>query len=240
MMAQAGEVDRIHERYDRRDPAWEARRDDPLNPANYLYRQEKERALIRWIKFARLEPLAGRRLLEVGCGGGGNLLQFLRLGFRPENLAGNDLREAAIAEAAAVLPASVQLLAGDASELEPQEQGFDVVFQSTVFTSILDDGFQQALADRMWALVRSDGGVLWYDFVYDNPANRDVRGVPVRRVAELFHAAPEMKVWRVGLAPPLRRAVARIHPAIYAALDALPLLRSHVLCWIPKPAPLPH
>jgi SAM-dependent methyltransferase len=229
------EVDRIRERYERRDPAWEARRDDQLNPANYLYRQEKERAFIRWIKHARLEPVSGRRLLEIGCGVGGNLLQFLRLGFRPENLAGNDLLDAAIAEAAAVLPSSVSRRAGDASSMG-EERSFDVVFQSTVFTSILDDAFQQALADQMWSLVKPVGGVLWYDFVYNNPANRDVRGVPVRRVAELFHGAPGMKVWRVGLAPPIRRAVARIHPAIYSALDAVPLLRSHVLCWIPTAA----
>jgi SAM-dependent methyltransferase len=227
------EVDRIRERYRRRNPALDARRDDPLDPANCLYRQEKERALVRWLHEDRVGPVSSLRVLEVGCGSGGNLLQLLRLGFRPENLVGNDLLAPALAEAAQLLPSSVRLVPGDASTLA-LDGGFDVVFASTVFTSILDAGFQQVLADRMWDLAREDGGVLWYDFVYDNPANRDVRGVPLKRIRALFHRAPSMRVWRVGLAPPIRRTAGRIHPLLYAALDAVPLLRTHVLCWIPK------
>jgi len=41
---------------------------------------------------------------------------------------------------------------GDAAEIDLAEGSFDIVYQSTVFTSILDNGFQQKLADRMWAL----------------------------------------------------------------------------------------
>ena len=229
------EVEEIRRRYARRDRVAEAARDDPLNPANWLYRQEKERAFVRWIRWAGLEPVSRVRLLEVGCGSGGNLLQFLRLGFRPENLAGNDLLEDEIRAAQALLPAAVALRAGDASALEVREP-FDVVFQSTVFTSILDDAFQQTLADRMWALARPGGGVLWYDFTFDNPWNRDVRGVPVRRVRALFPRASRVKVWRVGLAPPIRRGLARIHPALCGPLSLLPFLRTHVLCWLAKPA----
>ena len=48
-----------------------------------------------------------------------------------------------------------------------------------VFPSILDDSFQQKLADRMWALTKPGGGILWYDFIYNNPRNPDVRGVPL-------------------------------------------------------------
>jgi hypothetical protein len=40
--------------------------------------------------------------------------------------------------------------------------------------------------------------------------------------------------WRVTLAPPLARTVCRVHPALYTALNALPLLRTHLLCWIEK------
>ena len=40
---------------------------------------------------------------------------------------------------------------------------------------------------------------------------------------------------RVTLAPPLARAVCRIHPRLYPVLNAVPLLRTHVLAWIAKP-----
>jgi hypothetical protein len=76
--------------------------------------------------------------------------------------------------------------------------------------------------------------VLWYDFTVDNPRNPDVRGVPPGRVRQLFPAG-RIDVRRVTLAPPLARRVVRWHPALYTAFNALPLLRTHALCWIAKP-----
>ena len=86
----------------------------------------------------------------------------------------------------------------------------------------------------MWTAVRPGGGVLWYDFTVDNPRNRDVRGVPVTRVRELFPEA-RAEFHRLTLAPPLARAVTRIHPGLYTVFNALPLLRTHVLGWLAKP-----
>ena len=71
---------------------------------------------------------------------------------------------------------------------------------------------------------------------YDNPSNPDVRGVPRRRIRELFSDG-ELRCWRVTLAPPIARRVTRVTrvaPALYGALDAFPFLRTHVLCWIAK------
>ena len=112
------------------------------------------------------------------------------------------------------MPAAIKILVGDAAEIDLAEGPFDIVYQSTVFTSILDDGFQQKLADRMWALAKPGGGVLWYDFIYNNPRNPDVRGVPLQRIRELF---PHGKIhhWKITLAPPISRRVTRLHPALY-------------------------
>jgi hypothetical protein len=41
----------------------------------------------------------------------------------------------------------------------------------------------------------------------------------------------------VTLAPPLARAVCGIHPMLYPVLNAIPLLRTHVLAWLEKPTP---
>ena len=111
----------------------------------------------------------------------------------------------------------------------------DIAYQSVVFSSLLDDGFQQRLAERMWQWLRPGGAVLWYDFIYDNPTNPDVRGVPLRRVRELFPGAI-ITARRVTLAPPIARRVAAVHPALYTMFNAMPLLRTHVLAWIAKPA----
>jgi SAM-dependent methyltransferase len=171
-------------------------------------------------------------LVEVGCGTGGNLLEFLRLGFQPENLTGIELLEDRVAKANKVLPAGI-VHAGDAADADIPLASQDVVFQSVVFSSLLDDAFQQELANKMWSWVKSGGGILWYDFTYNNPKNPDVRGVPVKRVHELFPTG-EMTCFRVTLAPPIARRVCRIHPGLYSVFNAFPLLRTHVLCWIQK------
>ena len=173
-------------------------------------------------------------LVDVGCGYGGHLLDFLRFGFAPENLYGIELLPDRAAAARARLPAALRIHEGDAASAELAPASQDVVFQSVVFSSLLDDAFQHALARRMWSWVRPGGGILWYDFVYDNPANPDVRAVPLRRIRELF---PEGRITkrRVTLAPPISRRVCRLHPAAYHIFNLLPLLRTHLLCWIAKP-----
>lgn len=221
----------ILERYDRRSATY-----DPLDPWVYMTKQELERAYIRWLRRDAPAPPDRLRLLEVGCGGGGNFLLWLRLGLTPSNLVGSELQEPLAREARRRLPADIRILEGDSLDLAFEPGTFDVVLQSLVFSSILDDAFQAALARRMWQLVRPGGGVLWYDFVYDNPANPDVRGVPVRRVRELFPEAA-IVIRRVTLAPPISRRVCRIHPAAYGLFNALPFLRTHVLCWLSKTGP---
>ena len=227
------EIDNIRNRYERRRQAGEMCLYDPLRPSVYMSTQERERAFIRWLRSCRIAPVDNKRVLEIGCGSGGNLLELIRLGFQPGNLVGNELLEDRAAMARRRLPAATEILVGDAAELPLPDASFDMVFQSTVFTSILDDLFQRRLADRVWALTKPGGGVLWYDFVYNNPGNPDVRGVSVRRIRELF---PEgrMRIWRLTLAPPISRRVTALHPCLYTMFNALPFLRTHVLCWIEK------
>jgi hypothetical protein len=159
---------------------------------------------------------------------------MLRLGFQPENLVGNELLPQRAELARSVVPAALPIIQGDAAELEFPVGAFDIVYQSVVFTSILDRAFQLRLARRMWRWVAPGGGVLWYDFLYDNPRNPDVAGIPVRRIRGLFPAG-ELRSWKITLAPPIARAVTRIHPMLYPLLNSIPLLRTHILCWIRKP-----
>jgi SAM-dependent methyltransferase len=228
------ETDLVKERYKRRragsQSLWEG-----LTPAVLLPLQEKERALARWVTECAIGPLDDTTLLDVGCGNGDDLLQLIRFGFEPANLSGIELLDDRAQAARRRLPAGVAVIAGDAASAALPDGGFKVVMQSTVFTSILDDVFQRTLANEMWRLVAPGGGVLWIDFVYDNPRNPDVRGVKLDRVRELFPNSPA-RVWRVGLAPPIARAVTRVHPSLYGALNILPFLRTHIVAWIPKPA----
>jgi SAM-dependent methyltransferase len=231
-MSEQRETDAVVRRYARR-PATDARY-SLLRPEVWQTVQERQRAMRGMFARHGLDDLASLRLVEVGCGSGGNLLELLRLGFRPEHLSGIELLPERVEQARAVLPATLALHGGDATTLELPAGSQDIVFVSTVFSSLLDDGFQQRLADTMWRWVRPGGGVLWYDFTVNNPANPDVRGVPVRRMRELFPQA-RLDVRRVTLAPPIARRVAALHPALYTLFNTIPWLRTHVLAWIAKP-----
>jgi SAM-dependent methyltransferase len=229
----ADEREAIAARYARRDAG---SRYSLLNPDVWQATQERQRALLMLFRTLGWNDLAQRRLVEVGCGEGANLLELLRMGFAPENLAGIELLPARAAGARRVLPAAVAVHAGDASTIELEAASQDVVYAATVFSSILDPAFQEHLAAAMWRWVRPGGGVLWYDFTVDNPRNADVRGVPRARLAALFPGG-EVRARRLTLAPPLARAVTRIHPALYTAFNCVPVLRTHLLAWIAKRGP---
>jgi SAM-dependent methyltransferase len=225
------ETDAVAERYARRvaDDRYSALRPEVMHAMH-----ERQRAMLRLFVRLGWHDLSTRHVLEVGCGTGGNLLELLRLGFMPEHLSGIELLPDRFAHARRVLPASLRLLQGDATSADIAPASQNVVLQSTVFSSLLDDAFQQRLADAMWRWVQPGGGVLWYDFTVDNPRNRDVRGVPLARVQALF---PQGRITarRVTLAPPLARALARVHPALILLFNTLPPLRTHALAWIEKP-----
>jgi len=234
-MNERDEADAVAARYARRAAQRELdARYSPLRPDVWQTLHERQRAMLRL--FARIgwRTLADRRVFEVGCGSGANLLELLRLGFAPGHLGGAELLPERFAAARAALPAGVALHEGDALALYLPAASQDAVLVSTVFSSLLGDAYQQRLADAIWRWVKPGGGVLWYDFTVNNPRNPDVRGVPLARVGALFPHG-RVQAQRVTLAPPLARALCRVHPGLYTVANALPLLRTHVLAWIAKP-----
>ncbi|MDP2363320.1 MAG: class I SAM-dependent methyltransferase, partial [Ignavibacteria bacterium] len=189
------EIENIRSRYLRRDiiPSYKY---SPLNPAIFMINQEKERAFIKWLKFFDLSVIEKLKLLEIGCGGGQNLMQFIKLGFTPDLLVGNELLSDRVESAKKKLPAELEIIEGNALEIDLPSNSFDIVFQSMVFSSILNKEFKFALAQKMLQLVKPCGGVLWYDFIYNNPKNPDVKGIPFREVQALFPNA-QIKKWRI-------------------------------------------
>ncbi|MEQ1805206.1 MAG: class I SAM-dependent methyltransferase [Burkholderiaceae bacterium] len=231
-MNEPTETDAVKQRYARR-PATDPRY-SLLRPEVWHMVQERQREMLKLFVRAGHTDLAALRVLEVGCGSGGNLLELLRMGFLPEHLTGVELLPERATVARHALPAATVVHAGDALALDLPPASQDIVYVSTVFSSLLDPAFQQRLATCMWRWLRSGGAVLWYDFTYDNPRNPDVHGVPLARIRELFPQGA-IDAHRVTLAPPIARSVAALHPALCTIFNLLPALRTHLLCWIRKP-----
>lgn len=199
----------------------------------YLAHQERFAGMVNIVRTHCLLPPDELKLVDLGCGTGGNLLDFLRIGFAPDNLVGLELLDDRIARARNLVPVAVQLIGGDAVVAPIPDASTDIVFQSVVFSSLLSDDFQVQMADAMWRWIRPGGGVLWYDFVYDNPKNPDVRGVPLSRIKALFPNA-KISAKRVTLAPPIARRITRFGEFPHHVLHAVPFLRTHLLAWIEK------
>ena len=179
------EIDQIEDRMNRRSSI-HSNLYSPLNLDVVARRQELERILITILNQEFPNKIKKLKLLEIGCGSGINLLKFIELGFSPENILGNELLEERVIEAKKILPSTVNIIPGNALELELKNDSFDIVFQSTVFTSILDNNFKKALAKKIWGLTKPGGIILWYDFTFDNPKNKDVKGIPLKEIRELF------------------------------------------------------
>lgn len=169
------------------------------------------------------------KILEIGAGLGGNMLFFKSLGFAWHNIYANELTEGRFKKLKTNLP-TANLYLGDAQTL-PFENTFDVVLQSTVFTSILDPNLKKTLAQKMLSYTKKSGVILWYDFQYDNPKNKNVKGIKKREIQQLFHDAASIKFYHVTLAPPIGRRIGRHYNLINFLC---PFLRTHLIAAIVK------
>ena len=131
---------------------------------NLFRMQELEQCLLTLLKRHDLVPLNTKKILEVGCGTGYWLREFIKWGARPENITGIDLLDDRIAEARYLCPEAVGILHGNAAELAFSNATFDLVVQFTVFTSVLDSIMKQQMASEMLRVVKDDGFILWYDY----------------------------------------------------------------------------
>ncbi|MDY7092246.1 MAG: class I SAM-dependent methyltransferase [Acidobacteriota bacterium] len=195
--------------------------------ANLFLRHGQERALRRALeRFGQL-PLEGKEILEVGCGDGSWWSLFEAFGARREDLHGIDLEERRVEVCRGLYP-QAEVRVGNAAELPWPDDRFDLVFQSTVFTSILDPEIRRRVAAEMMRVVRPEGHIVWYDFLFDNPSNANVQGVSSGELRKLF---PDYrwKVWRVTLAPPLARRLVPRAWTLAALLESIRLLNSHAL-----------
>jgi ubiquinone/menaquinone biosynthesis C-methylase UbiE len=233
-----GEQDKARERIladnDRRRAEVDDGRYAPSNPAELFMTGGRRRLAAALLADLGVFPREGRQVLEIGCGEGGLLPDLLSFRLAAGDLHGVDLDEARLAAARRRLPGCHFVLA-DASALPFEDARFDLVIASTVFSSILEPGLQQAVAAEIVRVLRPGGAYLHYDLAMASPKNPHVQGVTARRLRELFPALAG-KVQKATLAPPLCRALLPRFGALAALLEALPFLRSHLLAVLKKPA----
>jgi ubiquinone/menaquinone biosynthesis C-methylase UbiE len=204
-----------------------------FNPGYQFMVQERERRILSVLCRYDCTALESKTVLEVGCGTGQWLRDFVKWGARPENVTGIDLLPERLSRARRSCPPAVRIECASAAALPFSDGTFDLVLQSTVFTSILDVGMKQQVASEMLRVVRRDGFILWYDYHVNNPWNRDVRGVKRREIYQLFPNC-RINLERITLLPHLARLLAPYSYLGCYLLEKLPPLCTHYLGIIRK------
>lgn len=193
---------------------------------DYYMQSERELIYLELINSGFLEK-ENIKIIEIGAGNGTNLFFFLKHGIKPDNIYANELLEDRIENLKKKFPCST-IIPGDASQLNYNNE-FDIVFQSTVFTSILNDDLKKSIASKMWKMKKEGGIILWYDFIYNNPSNKDVKGIKKSHLNELFPYAKGIEIHKVTLAPFIGRKVGKYY---FLINSIFPFLRTHIIAII--------
>lgn len=130
------------------------------------------------------------------------------------------------------MPAA-DLRTGDAVELPWDNDTFQLAVASTLFTSVLDLNVRRLIADEITRVLAPGGALLWYDFAYNNPRNPNVQGIGRAEIRKLFPAL-QGEIRTVTLAPPLARLIAPRWWTLATFLEAIPLLRTHLIAILIK------
>lgn len=221
------DLERLRTEYARRQQAGAGpERYSLFHPGQLFMIQQRQRALLALLRREGYGSLANKRILEIGCGSGGVLREFLWYGASPTLLHGAELLEWRLAEAKAATP-HLPLALADGQHLPYADASFDLVAQFTVFSSILDQQVKAAIAAEMRRVVKPNGLILWYDF-WTNPLNPQTRGVRKAEIRTLFpHCQFHFK--RITLASPLARWLGQYSWLACYLLESLHLLNTHYL-----------
>jgi ubiquinone/menaquinone biosynthesis C-methylase UbiE len=226
------ELVRLHDAYERRAHSIGSLRYSRMNPGHLFGLHEREAAMASMLHTDGLNSLAGLRILDVGCGRGATLRQYLEYGADASRLWGIDLLPTFVKQARCTSP-GLQILCGTATDLPFQDRSFDFVSQFMLFTSVLDADVKRRTAREIDRILVPGGRLLWYDFAFNNPRNPDVRGIGLMEIRQLFPGL-SMTSRRITLAPPLGRAIGRFGPAVYYLASKLRPFCTHYLCLLKK------
>jgi ubiquinone/menaquinone biosynthesis C-methylase UbiE len=220
----AAEESRLVEVYAHRGCA--TARDSWANAGHAFMLAQRDWTVLQFLRELDFMPPGDRSILDVGCGTGSFLRDFMRWGANPARMVGVDLRPAPLEVARRTLPAEVELLRESGTALPFPDASFDLVMQASVITSIKDPVVRAGVAAEMARVVKPDGAILWFDFRYNNPWNPNVWGMTRRDIRGLFPGA-RISLRSACLAPVFSRAIAGRSWMLATLLSLFPPARSH-------------
>lgn len=226
------ERERIQTEYERRERELAKDFYAPWQPYQLFLRFSRKKKAAEMLHKAGVFPGMASHCLEIGYGRLGWLGDLISWDVPESCLHGIELDASRAKIAQKILP-NADLRVGDATGLPWQDNSFQLVIASTVFTSILDHRVRKIVASEIERVLASGGALLWYDFAVNNPSNPNVQRVSRREVKQLFPAL-EGEIQSVTLAPPIARRLAGRSWVLATLLEAVPFLRTHLIAVLKK------
>ena len=203
-----------------------------FNRVNQFAIQSRQRAVIAALQRHGFLDLPRRRILEMRCGGGGVLAEYIGFGASSCNTFGVDLLPDRLSQAQAWLNGA-NFANADGQCLPFRSGTFDLVLQYTALSSILDSSIRKNICAEMLRALKPKGMILWYDF-WLNPTNPQTRGIRPAEIVRLFPDC-QYEFQRITLAPPITRRLASISWGLCHFLEGLKIFNTHYLACI-RPA----
>ncbi len=229
---QKNEISRLRKEYNRRAARLSGKDIYAYtNPTHLFAMQQRERQLFRLLFNNHLHTLRETQILEIGCGSGGALLDFLQYDVAPQHLFGIDLLHNRLQVAHKQLPTS-NFINADGQSLPFPCYHFDLLLQFTAFSSILDKDVKHNMAAEMLRVLKPDGAILWYDFWW-NPTNPQTAGIKPKEIKILFSNCV-FRFQKITLAPPIARLIVPISWPFALILESLQIFNSHYIAIIKK------
>jgi SAM-dependent methyltransferase len=197
-----------------------------LRPGYMMQFHEVERAVLRLVARNTEGSLRGLKILDIGCGSGGWLREFIKWGAEPESLYGIDAIEDRVANARRLTPAGVTLICGSAANLEFDNKAFDLVMMFECLCMMTDETMRARMASEALRVLKPSGTLLFYDFRYRRPGLGDVfRPLGRREVKRLFPGC-KCHLKSIHPFPPVSRKLAALMPSAWNLLNLFPPLRT--------------
>jgi len=193
---------------------------------------ERERTLMKTMSYLGFDDRGPEvSVLDVGCGTGNNLADFIKYGYLPEKLFGMDINKNQL-KGTHQLHSNLNIITGDAFYMPFPSDTFDICLAFDLF-AVIEPKKRKLIADEIRRVLKPGGVLLWFDLRLKSKSS-GVWAVPLDEIRKLFSGFT-FQLKQIGLVPPLARKLSKRSMTLTHIVALIPMLRSHLCGALIKP-----